>query len=717
MPGLQQNTEVIRDQWGVPHIYAANLDDLFFAQGFVQAQDRLWQMDMWRRYAEGRLAEVLGPKALPHDRLVRRIRYRGPWDEREWTSYHPEGRRIFEAFAAGVNAYIAHATAAGELPVEFRLTGLSPTPWTAETSALRIPARTVGAARRDLQLARTLARDGLEAAQRATPADPALPLHVPLGLDASLIDEAVVKSLDGLLDRMPRVDLVADFANWPSTVATPLSGAVEREPGSNNWTISGPLTASGLPIVANDPHRQVTNPSIRYIVHLNAPGWNVIGATEPPFPGIAIGHNGRIAWGLTIVGTDMADVFVETVNPANANEVRWRDRWEPLQIHQETIPVRGSEPVVMQVKYSRHGPIFHEDAVNHRAYALRSVMHEPGSAEYLGALQLHQIDNSRDFLDRVLRFYKAPSENMICGDIEGNIAWIAAAASPNRVGGWYGRLPVPGTGSYAWDGFRTDLPRELNPARGWIATANHNIQPPDFYPPLFFKGGPPYRRFDRLAERLPELRRHSVEDSRRLVLDSYSSAAAEVLHLFRGWTADTERLEWGRALLAKWDCFYQRDRVEPALYERWRGAVAARALQANTPAAERIRLVQDALRSAMERLAKEQGDDPAGWRWGRIHVSRFPHPLVAAYDLPAAERSGGGGTVAATGATYRQIVDLADLDRSIVTNAPGQSGRPGSPYYGNLLQNWADGEFFPLSFSREAVEKNARHRLQLRPAR
>jgi penicillin amidase len=435
-------------------------------------------------------------------------------------------------------------------------------------------------------------------------------------------------------------------------------------------------------------------------------------------PGVAIGHNGRVGWGLTIVGTDQSDVYVEEVNPANPNEVRWNGAWEPLRIEYDTILVKGAEPEVVELKFSRHGPIFHEDRENHRAYAMRSTMHEPGSTGYLAALRLNVVDDCAEFLE-ALDYWYAPTENMVCGDADGNVAWQASALSPDRRG-WLGRLPVPGTGRYEWNGFRDDLPEEYNPARGWVATANHDIHPAGYDPPLFFKQQGPYERFARVSEALSNGRDFTVEDSRDLQQDAYSISAEAALVHMRGWTSDDPELERFRKELAEWDAVYDRDSRPGAIFGHLRRLLpdGDEAGDAGGGAADGNDFdPEQALATALDRLREEQGDDPGEWRWGRTHRSEFPHELVSAYDLPAAERRGGAGTVAATGATYREIIDFADLDGSLATNAPGQSGRPGSPFYGNLTQLWGNQEYFPMSFSREAVEGNAAYTLRLVPGR
>ena len=721
LPGLRDEVRVVRDRWGVPHIYAGNTEDLFMAQGFVMAQDRLWQMEMWRRDREGRMAEIVGPQAVERDRQARLLVYRGPMDDREWSSYHPEGRRIFDAYAAGVNAFIDARR--DNLPVEFRLTGVVPDRWTAETLILR--SASFGNASAELRLARQVAELGAEEANRRDRPDPWAELRVPEGLDLTVVADASIPGRG----RGGRVPLVEPYRSWTAfsvgvgapwlatRLGTEDAAAIPDPPGSNNWVISGRLSATGKPVVVNDPHRTVSNPSLRYLVHLNAPGWNVIGAVEPPFVGVAIGHNDRLGWGLTIVGTDQEDVYVEELNPANPSDVRWRDGWEPLRVVREEIRVRDAEPVTVELKFSRHGPIFHEDPARHRAYALRSALLEPGSAAYIAGLRLSQATDCRQFLDAAM-YWHAPTENLICGDADGTISWQASALTPNRQHGrWSGRLPVPGDGRYEWDGFRTDLPREIDPERGFIATANHNIQPPGYAPPLMFKRQTDgLDRIDRLRQMLQPDGRYTLDDHRRMQLDALSLRAQAELALFRGWTSETPELERARQLLAGWDAVLRGDSAAAALHSAWRNASSPAERDAARPAAERRPEHEASLAEAIARVRTDQGTDWSAWRWDRMHTRAFPHELVDAYDLPRVGRPGGSGTVAADGASFREILDVADWDRSLVTSTPGQSGQPGSPFYGNLLPLWTDDVYFPLVFSRERVEQEAAHTLVLRPA-
>jgi penicillin amidase len=734
--GLRDTVDVIRDRWGIPHIYAKNTDDLFFAQGYVQAQDRLWQMELWRRYNGGRLAEIVGPEAVEHDRLLRLIQYQGPWDDSEFTIYHPEARQIFSAFANGVNAYIeGHRD---NLPVEFKLTGITPAPWTLNDVALRVPARSLASARAEIRFALTVARLGPAEATRRSRPDPFIEVPLSRGLDMSIFSEDVLKGLGGTLPVVPfpRPPLLDRFNGASGAEASLDFGTPEDSPGSNNWVVSGQRAASGKVMLANDPHRQVTNPSLRYIVHLNAPGWDVIGATEPAIPGVAIGHNGRVGWGLTIVGTDYDDVFVEEVNPENANEVKWQGKWYPLRVVEDTIQVHGETPRKIQRKYSRHGPIFFEDGARHRAYALRSTLQERGTAEYLGALRLNQASltpTCREFL-KFQQYYLAPSENMICGDVDGNIGWHASALTPKRAGGWDGRLPVPGTGEYSWNGFRDDLPFEYNPERGYIATANHNIHPAGYSPPLFFKRAP-YSRFDRLNQLLGSATGLRAEDFERFQYDTLWPYIEAEKPLLRGWSSDVADVEWARQTILDWDGRYVTDSVAPSLHNSWRDNLDEEALQLEASltrggagsAALRIGLADQtkarvtaartALEKAVQALRKSLGPDRQSWRWGRLNRSEFPHPLLKAYDLPGVERNGGGETIAAIGATYRHVLDFADLDNSRATNTPGQSAQPGSPFYDNLREQWAKGQYFPLRYRRASVDEAAAHRLVLVPGK
>jgi penicillin amidase len=707
VPHVRSPVRVVRDEWGVPHISAQSADDLFFAQGYVVAQDRLWQMEMWRRTVEGRLAEVVGPEAVSRDRQARLLAYRGPVDDAELTVYHRDARRLMTAFVNGVNAFIADHRY--NLPVEFVITGVVPEPWTIDTLTRR--QITFGDATSDLQLARNVADVGVAEANRHANPDPWDDLTIPEGFNPSVVDATALSSTR-----------VSTRSLRPAVLPEYRSGGASRDdanvgdirPGSNNWVVGGRLSVTGKPVVANDPHREVTLPSLRYIVHLQAPGWNVIGATEPPFLSIAAGHNDRVGWGLTIVGTDQHDVYVEALNRDDPDSVRWNDRWEPLRVVREEIKVKGGAPQTVVLKFSRHGPIFHEDRGRNVAFALRSALHERGTAPYMAGLRLSQTRTCREFLEAAASWY-APSENLVCGDVDGNISWRASALTPARKG-FTGRLPVPGAGSYEWTGFRQDLPQQLNPPSGFIATANDNVQPPGYTPPFMYKDADiRFERITRLKQLLRSDRTYSLDDHQRMQLDAHSLAAAADIPLFRGWSAADAQVERARARLASWDGIYRRDAPEPALYELWRRLPRTRSHVTDGVSRLLPRDPEDTLKRTVEQLVAIQGPDWTKWRWGRMHARAFRHPLAREFDLPDVERGGGNDTVAADGASFREILDVSNWDRSLATNTPGQSGQPGSPYYGNLLPLWAADRYFPLLFTETAIETHARHRLTLRP--
>ena len=726
LTGLQAPVEVVRDQYGVPHIYAQNIDDLFFAQGYVMAQDRLWQLEMWRRWREGRLSEIFGPEAFDYDARTRLMMYRGPFDDSEWTSYHPEGERIFTAYANGINAYIDQH--ADNLPVEFKLTGVEPGRWSNETvvrrwTALRFPSAGSNAVS-EIQLARAVAEFGVEEANlRAAPL-PWDDLKVPEGLDVTTIPAEIMDIMRAgdndpfVPGRLPALEIVEPYRNLVSGQRTAMAPPMEQllEIGSNNWAVSGDLSVTGKVMVINDPHRRLENPSLRYYVHLNAPGWNVIGAGEPPFVGVNVGHNERMAWAFTFAGVDVNDVFIEEVNPEDPHQVRWQNGWEPLRIIREEIPVKGEAPRSIELKFSRHGPIFFEDTVNHRAYAVRSITHEPGTAPYLGSFRMAQAENLNDFFERAM-FWKVPTHNLVAGDVEGNIAFQASALTPDR-NGWNGRLPVPGTGKYAWRGFRSDLPREFNPERGWVGSANNDTHPQDYQgrPVMFHSArGVEFSRIARLRQLLKSDQKYSIEDHQKIQLDAYSLRGEADIPLFSGWTSEDADVERARDLVDTWDAILAKESAAAAIYYIWRAEVDRAAYNPETPEDQRRPLVEEGLKKAVDRLIKKLGPDWSQWRYGRLQNNAFPHMLAAEFDLPDVERSGGFGTIAASSVSFRHVLDTADWDRSVFTITPGQSGQPESPFYGSLLARWANDEYFPLAYGRKAVDEQATHRLTLRP--
>jgi penicillin amidase len=731
IPGLKRPVEVIRDKEGIPHIFAKNQDDLFFAQGYVMAQDRLWQMEMWRRWREGRLAEIFGPQALDYDARARLMKFRGPFDAKEWTSYHPDAERLFTAWANGHNAYIA--SHADNLPVEFKLTGIKPEPWTAETVALRwsqlnIDSTSSGPSA-ELQLALNVKKLGAAEANRRAAPDPYDDLKIPEGLDLNWItDEALAASRKGEGDpfapgKLSAPEIVVPYRSLVSgKQAARLMPQMQDMDGSNNWVVSGKLTASGFPILSNDPHRTIEMPALRYFIHLDAPGWHVIGGGEPPFVGVDLGNNANMAWGVTFAGIDEVDTYVEQTNPANPNETMFNGAWVPMKIIREEIKVKGEDkPRVVELKFSKHGPVFYEDPARHIAFAARSANQEPGTAPLRGSFKLAQATSCEDFFDRAMA-WKLPSHNLICGDKKGNIALQVSGLAPDR-DGFTGRLPVPGTGRYEWKGFRKDLPRLYNPPSGYIATANNNTQAgADFKgPPVFYNTtkDQDIARITRIRQdldkQIAEHKKFTITDMERIQQDDYSLHAERDAPLFKGWTAKNPDAEKARAMVAGWDRVLTAGTIPGAIYVRWTTTEAGQKAVAAQPGPQQQALVEQGLVEAMERMTQEWGPDQAQWRYGRINESKLQHMFIDKYSLQPIERPGGFNDVNATGAIFRRIIDLSDVDKTMATNAPGESEQPASPYYGNMREKLADGVYFNLPFTRAAVDRQAAHTLTLSP--
>jgi penicillin amidase len=597
--------------------------------------------------------------------------------------------------------------------VELRLTGVRPEPWTPEQLLLRARVSdSISDAREELNLARNVASVGLAEANRRTRTRPPNNLQIPEGLDLSLITQAVIDALDGdMYGDVPRPEILPQYRSLPGALASIDQGVPETSPGSNNWAIGRKLTGTATAIMVDDPHRQVTNPAHRYLLHLHGPGWNVAGATEAALPGVIRGHNGRVAWGRTFTNTDQGDVYVEQVNPANPNEVMWNGKWEPLRIVTEVIAVKGAPAERIEVKFSRHGPVFYQDRQRHVAFALRSQLQERGTAEYLGGLRLDQATSARDCLE-IANYMPMPPTNLVCADADGNISFRIAVFAPDRRA-WTGRLPVPGTGKYEWGpNRRLDLPSEYNPERGWIATANNDTQPRGFTPPYaYLPADSRYRRQERIEQMIAGSKTFTIDGMMRMLRDSLNTEAVEDQPHFRGWTSTDAAVERAREMVAEWDGVMDRASAPAAIYMTWRRQVGSDAVRNGSREA-----VEAGLRKAIEALTASQGSDWAQWRWGRMNRSEFPHPVVSAYDLPPIERHGGAGTVNAIGSVYRLVTNFSNPDESMVTIGPGNSGQPGSPFYGNLHDLWGRNEFFPLLFTRPAVEAKTRYRLTLAPS-
>ncbi len=742
--GLQQTVRVQRDRWGVAHIYAQNQHDLFFAQGFVVAQDRLFQMELWKRSGQGRLAEILGRAFVQRDVNARLLRYRGDMDA-EYKSYAPDTKEILEAFISGINAYIAEIQKPGGigLPLEFQLAGFKPEPWKPEDCLNRLAAYSMtGNGASELYNAQLVALLGPEKAAELLELDPPVKLDPSPGVDFSGLSPALLENLVGS-------DVPLHFPETPIQ-------------GSNNWTVSGALTATGKPFLANDPHRVIAEPSLRYIVHLVAPGWNVIGAGEPGLPGVAAGHNERIAWGFTIFGLDQQDLYIAELNPADPEQYKTEHGWERMEVKTETIGVRGAAAVTAKLKFTRHGAVLWEDGK--RALTLHWVGAEPGTAGYLGSLSLDRAQNWQEF-EQAMPRWKVPSENIVYADRDGNIGEHSTGLAPLRKN-WTGLLPVPEIGGYEWRGFvpNSELPHAYNPASGFVASANHKMIPENYPYAVGFSWAPP-ERFLRISEVLSDAAKTahklSLADMENLQNDVVSLPARELQALLKHAAANASGA--AAKLLLDWDCAFTADSPAATLYEFWiaelRKALTKQvvpveaqklirelsltktvqelsrprvAVFGHSPEAARDALLLQSLHAAEVALSAKLGPEPKIWSWGQLHRVSFHHPLgsmpqaAALFDRGPITRPGSNTTVNATyfggssfdqlaGASYREIFDLSDWDNAVGVNVPGQSGQPGSPHYDDLLPLWSHGQYFPLRYTKPSVDGETTDVLELQP--
>jgi penicillin amidase len=764
--GLRKQAEILVDKWGVPHIYAASTDDAFFVQGFNAARDRLFQIDLWRRRGLGLLSEVLGKTYLEQDRATRLFLYRGDMD-REWAAYGPDAKRIAANFVDGINAYVAWlATNPDRVPMEFRLLGYQPSKWDA-ADVVRI--RSHGLTR---NLSSEVARARMVC---ATGTDGLKYDQIRFGLQPKW-DPAVPEGLDPCLPAdLLRVFTLAtqDVRLGKSGVEVALAAAPgeEREAieGSNNWVVGPKKSATGRPILAGDPHRAYSTPSLRYIAHLSAPGMDLVGAGEPALPGISMGHNGTAAFGLTIFNIDQEDLYVYDLNPANAMEYRYKGAWEPMRVVRESVPVKGGAASVQELVFTRHGAVIYVDAAKHRAYAVRSGWFEPGMSPYFGSVAYMRARSFADFRTAMLH-WGAPSENQVYADTKGNIGWIPGGLAPVRPN-WDGLLPVPGDGRYEWAGFWSGdkLPSTYNPASGYITTSNEMNLPAD-YPYRERKLGFEWTndsRHLRIDEVLRAQAKVSLDDSMRLQNDRTSiparrlvallgkleassgaeAAAAKALALLRGWNAVENPESGPAALMEVWMSRYLSSAFRTAVLPAKAAAVPAATdvavlldtLEHPGPtlsAADRDRLLVSTLARAYSEMERLQGPDPSAWQWGLLHKSLPHNALADAVDpnlrkklQPGPFPVGGdaytpnASSYRATdfqqtgGPSFRMVLDVGNWDNSMAVNYPGQSGDPDNAHYADLADMWRTGRYFPLLYTRAAVEKATELRIVLVPAK
>lgn len=755
--GVERAIEILRDPEGVPHIRAASERDALFALGYVHAQDRLWQMEFQRRLASGRLAEALGPAAIETDRFMRTVGLARA-ARASLEMLEAETRSLIGAYVCGVNAYL-RTHEGTRLPVEFALVKLAPEPWRPED--VLAWQKVMGWSmslnwREEVLRMRISSRIGESGAGALLPAYvDGGPIVVP-DLIPPLAPPAAPK---GPAPVAAPVRVTSSFASL-SGIDPFVTG------GSNNWVLSGARTETGRPLLANDPHLGTQTPGVWYVAHLSGGGLDVIGATLPGTPGVVIGHNRQVAWGVTNMMADVQDLFAERIN--DRDEVEVDGRWEPMRIVHETIGVRGAPPVTLRVRITGHGPLISDIVDERTPLALRWTGHDPNDRTARAFLRINRARSWSEFLD-AFADYHLPPLNFVYADADGHIGYLGPGALPIRAGD--GRAPLAGWhSSNDWRGYvpAEDLPRSLNPARGFIASAN-NKAVPDTYPyTVSTSWEPPYRAM-RIAGELTRLQRASVSDLQSLQTDQRSAQVARLLPFLLTATPAGDRDRNALERLRGWDGTIDGGSAEAALYKayvaraathllqddlgddlwndyRTFGGVVAKALDGiahgdtarwcddvTTAAAETCAVILGkALETAIDDMTGVQGTaDLSRWQWAQANDVWFPHlPFHASALLRPifsrhASRGGDGFTVNPSMpvrdqilvASYRQILDLGDFDRSVFALPLGQSGHLLSGSYSDMLDDWNQGRYRPLRFSARAVDASASSRLRLEPAR
>jgi penicillin G amidase len=770
LPRLQQPVKILIDHWGVPHIYAKNEADLFFAQGFNVARDRLFQIDLWYRRGLGQLAEIFGPAYVEQDKATRLFLYRGDM-KKEWEVYGPGTEEMFQQFTSGINAYVDWLDAhPDQMPFEFKYLHYKPTHWTPE-DAIRIRSYSYAYnLTEEVGRAKVACAADLKSEELRFKLEPPWQTLVPEGLDPCLPKDVLkVYDLATQVVRFTPESLKAN-ASQPVTGSRDIFSA-QFSGESNNWVIGGKKSASGHAMLASDPHLEFFEPSVRYLLDLNAPTLHVSGANRPISPGVSLGHNDWIAFAHTSFPVDQEDLYVYELNPANPDQYKYKGQWESVQVVREEIKVKGQLAVPVELKFTRHGPLIYVEKDiergKNRAFAVRTIWLEPGTSPYFPAYGHMRSKTFEDYKKSVER-WGTPSLNHVYADVQGNIGWAPrgfALIRPN----WDGLLPVPGDGRYEWTGLLTgdQFPTSYNPPSGYVTTSNEMNLPPD-YPykdrKLGFEWAVPYRH-QRIDEVLSKLNRASIEDMMHLQNDVVSIPARRLLALLQPLSSDDATTKAALASLKGWNASEDADSPQAAFYEVWfsrhlreafKQAVLSKAAAdsfefpdtaamldalenpetrfAGNPAEQRDRLLLTSLASAYQEMGSLQGADPREWRWGKLHHNLSEHPLSAIVDeatraklnVGPLERGGGAYTpnVAhyrlsdfrdTAGPSIRIVVDLGDWDNSRAVNLPGQSGDPDSPHYRDLAPLWRDGQYFPLLYTRKAVESATEKIINLVP--
>lgn len=741
---VQSSVDITRDQWGIPHIRAARDEDALFALGFVHWQDRAWQMDFQRRIVQGRLSEILGKEALPQDKFLRTWGFQRA-AQTDLPTLTPLSKKIVAAYTAGVNA----AMKQGKQALEFRLLGYQPEPWTEIDSISWVKMMSLDLARNYQQeiqgakVVKTLGKDGLN--QVFTP----YPKEAPTILDDS--------EWEGQLSHQP-INTQQITSNLPDHTLTQLNKhlaaakalGMEKvaSKGSNNWVVSGQHTKSGQPLLADDPHLGLSSPMLWYLADIQGDKIKTIGATIPGLGPIVIGRNQRIAWGVTNLDTDVQDLYIEPPNTS-------------LTSRKEVIKVKDESDVVITVRESKHGPIISDHGTGSELgplIALKWTSLQPGDTTYNAYVELNYAQNWPEFT-QALSYYVSPSMNFVYADLDGNIGYYGPGKIPIRKG-WDGSLPVIGNGNYEWQGYipHAQLPHTYNPKDGMIISANNKVVS-DRYPYSLGNSrlwAEPYRA-ERIEKLLKQKKNLTVKDFKRIQYDHTSP----IWEKFKPFLLETTpKDDFSRQAIDKlrnWDGLMSIELVEPLIFEAWLAELRKMAqdeldtsiaiksltvlehLKSNDELCKNIKtkkisscreLQSESLHTALQKLTQQLGHQMNQWHYGALHQTYSKHralgdvqPINSFFNHQAPS-VGGTNTINVAqpripnleqthGATYRQIIDFSDLNKSVYVGSLGQSGSPWGHYALDQQTLWLSGKYIPMSTDSKDWGKT--QKLSLRP--
>lgn len=736
--GLDGQVEIVRDADGVPHIFAATDHDALFALGYVHAQDRMWQMEFQRRVGAGRLSEVLGDATLDTDKFIRTIGFYRSAKE-AWDALDDLTKQSLQAYVDGVNAWIDEKHT---LPPEFLILGFKPEPWTVYDSMVwaKMMSWDLGG-NYDKELLRVKVVQAV-GATRAAELIPAYPT-----------DGTTILASNSLAP-----DVASNLLNIDNTLQTQFNlGGLDV--GSNNWVVSGNLTDTGLPILANDPHLGARIPSIWYLVEMQGDKLHAVGASFPGLPFLPIGHNENIAWGVTNLGPDVQDLYLEKINPENLNQYEVNGEWVDMTIVEEPIFVKGKdEPILWAARSTRHGPLISDVSGSAPfSVAMQWTALDRNDTTVEAYMQLNYATNWDEFTT-ALEKYIAPSQNFVFADKAGNIGYYAPGKIPIRSQG-DGSVPVPGwTDVYRWTGWIPfeDLPNAYNPEAGFVATANNRSVPDDY--PYFITNdwAPPYRA-ERITELIKEMSSNgekiSVADMAAIQADQISTETRDLLPLLQSLTPADERQTKALAYLKDWDGSTAIDSVATSIYEAWTMEFEQVLLEDDlssslyddfvmrehpiflknvvnnpnntwcdnfltTPTETCNDAAGEALDRALDLLTEKLGKNMKKWTWGSLHKTQYPHSPFS--EVPALKRffhreiANGGDKYTVNVApprysdafnqyhvpSYRHVVDMSNFDNSIFMHTTGQSGNVLSPHYDDLIERHQKVEYLPMTFGR-----------------